>query len=128
MTFTSSVIERQDKPLVASFAPPSAVLCDADHFQRLLDAATELRGLVAQRARQTELDRRVSDEVTQLLKEAGLYRVVQPRRFGGYELGLEALRRLAFEIGQGLHVDRLVLRTERRGVMGARHVSGGSAA
>src|SRR5471032_1381360 len=101
MTFTPSVIERQATPFVTSPAAPFAVVSDDDHFQRLLGAAVELRKLVAQRARQTEIDRRVSVEVTQLLKDAGLYRVVQPRRFGGNELSLEALRRLAFEIGRG---------------------------
>jgi alkylation response protein AidB-like acyl-CoA dehydrogenase len=94
MTFTSSVLERPD-------SLPTALVADNDRFARLLDAASELRVLVAHRARQTEQDRRVSTDVTLLLKEAGLYRVVQPRRFGGYELSLEALRRLAFEIGRG---------------------------
>ncbi|HZZ14059.1 MAG TPA: acyl-CoA dehydrogenase family protein [Paraburkholderia sp.] len=94
MTSTPSVLER---PAASSTADTDG----RDPFERLLDAAVELRTVVAQRARQTEQDRRVSDDVTQMLKDAGLYRVVQPRRFGGYELGLEALRRLAFEIGRG---------------------------
>ena len=89
MTSTFSVLEQQ---------PASP---DLDVFARLLDAAVQLRPRLAKRARQTEQDRRVSADVTNLHKEAGLYRVVQPRRFGGYELSLEALRRLAFEIGQG---------------------------
>ena len=94
MTTTSSVIERQSASL-------GDAASDDDLFARLLDAAVELRPLVAKRARQTEQDRRVSSDVTNLLREGGLYRVVQPRRFGGYELSLEALRRLAFEIGRG---------------------------
>lgn len=94
MTSTPSVLER---PAASPLTVPAA----HDTFERLLDAATELRDVVAKRARQTEQDRRVSSDVTQLLKDAGLYRVVQPRRFGGYELGLEELRRLAFEIGRG---------------------------
>lgn len=95
MTLTSSVLERRA-------APPSVIPADDDsQFARLMNAATELRTVVAQRARQTEVDRRVSAEITQMLKEAGLYRVVQPRRFGGYELSLENLRQLAFEIGRG---------------------------
>ena len=94
MTSPSIVLERPD-------APDNVALADIGPFARLLDAAVELRAVVAARARQTEQDRRVSADVTQLLKDAGLYRVVQPRRFGGYELGLEALRRLSFEIGRG---------------------------
>ena len=94
MTMTSSVIERQS-------ALHGDAASDDTLFARLQEAAVELRPLVAKRARQTEQDRRVSSDVTDLLREAGLYRVVQPRRFGGYELSLEALRRLAFELGQG---------------------------
>ncbi len=94
MSTTLSIIERQSASL-------GDAVSDDPLFARLLDAAAELRPLVAKRARQTEQDRRVSSDVTNLLREAGLYRVVQPRRFGGYELSLEALRRLAFELGQG---------------------------
>ena len=94
MTSTSNILEKQP-------ASHRAAASDPGVFPRLLDVAKQLRPLVAKRARQTEQDRRVSAEVTNLLKEAGLYRVVQPRRFGGYELSLEVLRRLAFELGQG---------------------------
>ena len=94
MTLTSISLER--RPALDPRASR-----DADAFERLLEAAVQLRPLIAERARQTEQDRRVSEEVTNLLKEAGLYRAVQPRRFGGYELSLDALRRLAFELGQG---------------------------
>ncbi|MGF6773988.1 alkylation response protein AidB-like acyl-CoA dehydrogenase [Paraburkholderia sp. GAS199] len=97
MTSVSSILERP----AAVRSVDAADLSGHDLFARLLDAAAQLRVVVAQRARQTELDRRVSADITQQLKDAGLYRVVQPRRFGGYELGLEALRSLAFEIGRG---------------------------
>ncbi|NML42350.1 acyl-CoA dehydrogenase [Ramlibacter sp. G-1-2-2] len=70
-------------------------------FDELLQRARELRPFLRERAQQTERDRRVGSEVSGLLKEAGLYRVVQPRRFGGWEFGLEELRQLAFELGRG---------------------------
>lgn len=70
-------------------------------FDTLLQRATELSQAVRQRATQTERQRRVGAEVSALLKDAGLYRAVQPKRFGGHELPLESLRRLAFEIGRG---------------------------
>ena len=70
-------------------------------FAELMKSAARLRPLIRERAQQTERDRRVSAEVTTLLQEAGLYRAVQPRRFGGYEFSIEELRQLAFEIGQG---------------------------
>lgn len=74
---------------------------DRPEFTTLLQRARELRPLLRERAAQTEKDRRVSDEITNRLKAAGLYRTVQPRRFGGYEFGLEELRQLAFELGRG---------------------------
>ena len=70
-------------------------------LDELLTRAAALSPVIRQRARQTELDRRVSAEVTDMLRDAGLYRVLQPRRFGGYELDIEDLRRLAFEVGRG---------------------------
>lgn len=94
MTPTPEVLDR--RPAAAALAS-----ADASVFDRLLEAATQLRPLVAARARATEQERRVSAAVTHQLKEAGLYRAVQPRRFGGHELSLEELRRLAFEIGRG---------------------------
>ncbi|MGJ7505960.1 acyl-CoA dehydrogenase family protein [Variovorax sp. GT1P44] len=70
-------------------------------LDELLTRAAALAPVVRERARQTERDRRVSAEVTDMLRDAGLYRVLQPRRFGGYELDIEDLRRLAFEVGRG---------------------------
>lgn len=98
MTTTFDVLERSVAPAAVA---DNAAQNDAQTFERLLDAATQLRPLVAARARTTEQERRVSAAVTEQLKEAGLYRAVQPRRFGGHELSLESLRRLAFEIGRG---------------------------
>jgi resorcinol 4-hydroxylase (FADH2) len=71
-----------------------------DAFARLLDAAVQLRPRLPKRVRQIELDRRVSADVTNLLKEVVLNRVAQLRRFGGYKPSLKALRRLAFELGE----------------------------
>lgn len=73
----------------------------AQPFGELLQRAREIAPIVRQRAQQTERDRRVSAEVTHMLQQAGLYRAVQPRRFGGHELSLDELRQLAFEVGQG---------------------------
>jgi resorcinol 4-hydroxylase (FADH2) len=94
MTSLPGVLERID--------PSSKAAREGEtQFERLMQSAIELRAVVAGRARQTEQERRVSAEITQRLTDAGLYRVVQPKRFGGYEMSLEQLRRLAFEIGQG---------------------------
>lgn len=70
-------------------------------LEELLDRARALRPMLAERASQTETDRRVSAEITQIMVDSGLYRLGQPQRFGGYEYGPSALLQLGFEIGRG---------------------------
>jgi 3-hydroxy-9,10-secoandrosta-1,3,5(10)-triene-9,17-dione monooxygenase len=67
----------------------------------LIDRARALRPLLAERAGKTEEDRRVSADVTRMMVEAGLYRIGQPHRFGGYEYGPSVIFKLGFEIGRG---------------------------
>ena len=54
---------------------------------------------IAARAAQTERDRRVSTEAAQALREAGLYRIVQPVEFGGWEFDFDLLSEAIQEIG-----------------------------
>lgn len=82
-------------PMAAAVATPTA------HFSALLAQAEALKPLLRERAPQTERERRVSVEVTDRLRAAGLYRAVQPRRFGGLELSMEELRQLSYTLGQG---------------------------
>jgi alkylation response protein AidB-like acyl-CoA dehydrogenase len=56
-------------------------------LETIYQAAHGLAPLLRERARQTELERRVSAEVTQRALDAGLFRLMQPARFGGYEYG-----------------------------------------
>lgn len=90
-------------PAVLDYPAQAAAAATATRpeFAELLQRAAQLRPLVRERAQQTERERRVSAEITDLLLQAGLYRALQPRRFGGYEFSHEELRQLAFELGQG---------------------------
>ncbi|MEO7404851.1 MAG: acyl-CoA dehydrogenase family protein [Burkholderiales bacterium] len=54
-----------------------------------------------ERAAQTERDRRVSTDVTQMLRDTELFRLMQPARFGGFEYGFSELMTLSMEIGSG---------------------------
>ncbi len=47
-------------------------------LEELLDRARALRPMLAERASQTETDRRVSAEITRIMVESGLYRLGQP--------------------------------------------------
>ena len=52
----------------------------------MMDAARSLAPALRERARQTELDRNVSETTIKELKEAGLFKILQPKRYGGFEL------------------------------------------
>jgi len=67
----------------------------------LVARATALRDELRARAQATENARTVSDEMMQALRAAGLFRILQPRRFGGYELGFADLIGAITEISRG---------------------------
>ena len=53
--------------------------------EELIRRATELQPLLAKNAARTEADRRVPDENIEAIREAGLFRLMVPKRLGGYE-------------------------------------------
>ena len=55
------------------------------------------------RERQEECERigRLPDETSRDFVEAGFYRILQPRRFGGYEFDLPTFTRVAIELARG---------------------------
>lgn len=66
----------------------------ASEDERAVTAATlkararALAGLISAEASQAESDRRLTQPVIDALEEAGLFRLLQPRRLGGHELSL----------------------------------------
>ncbi len=73
---------------------------DAPPLSALVAAATELRPYLRERARQTEIDRRVSDESTEAFRKAGFFKLMQPARYGGYEYGFTAFTDVISELGR----------------------------
>jgi alkylation response protein AidB-like acyl-CoA dehydrogenase len=67
----------------------------------LIERAVALRPMLLDRAAQTERDRCVSADTTAELVRAGLYRICQPRRFGGYGLPPSVMMQVGFEVGRG---------------------------
>src|SRR5580700_11877113 len=65
----------------------------------LVARATEIAPFVRAQAEQTENNRQVSNEVMARLREAGLFKVMRPAIYGGYEHGFDALVRVAAPIG-----------------------------
>ena len=66
-----------------------------------LAAAAALVPRLAERAAQCEALRRVPDETVADLHASGLMRLMQPKRFGGSELGIEALLEVVLELCKG---------------------------
>jgi 3-hydroxy-9,10-secoandrosta-1,3,5(10)-triene-9,17-dione monooxygenase len=55
----------------------------------LLESARQLAPRLVERGARADSDRRLPDETIAEMKAAGLFRVLQPKRWGGYELDLQ---------------------------------------
>jgi 3-hydroxy-9,10-secoandrosta-1,3,5(10)-triene-9,17-dione monooxygenase len=60
----------------------------------------KLRSEIETRALATERAKRVPVETMEALREADVFRTMQPARFGGYEYGPAELARIGFELGR----------------------------
>jgi len=66
----------------------------------LIARAKKLAPAIAARADACEELRRVPDETVRDFEQAGFYRIVQPKRYGGYEMSPRVLFRVAMEIAR----------------------------
>src|ERR1700678_4138320 len=64
-------------------------------------AASDLVPVLRERAQATEAARRVSSETMQDFRQAGIFRLMQPARYGGYEYGFTAFIDVISELGRG---------------------------
>jgi alkylation response protein AidB-like acyl-CoA dehydrogenase len=67
----------------------------------LLARARAIAALARERAQQTETDRRVSDDMIERMRQADLFRVMQPRAYGGFEYGFEVFAQIVAAIASG---------------------------
>lgn len=67
----------------------------------LVGRAAALKPALRARQRETEHARRVPDESVADLRKAELYKVLQPARYGGFELDFWSFARCAAEVGAG---------------------------
>lgn len=67
----------------------------------LLDRATEIADIARQRAEQTEISRRIGDDLITLMRQADLFRVMQPQSYGGFEYGFDVFVRIVATIASG---------------------------
>jgi alkylation response protein AidB-like acyl-CoA dehydrogenase len=67
----------------------------------LVAKAQSLAPVLAERARRSELHRRISDQTDTDFQDTGFYRALHPARYGGMELDYGAQTVFARELGRG---------------------------
>ena len=67
----------------------------------LVEKARAMASTLAMRARDAELNRRISEQTDADFRDAGFYRALQPARYGGIELDYGAQTAFARELGRG---------------------------
>ncbi len=67
----------------------------------LLSRAREIAEFVRARAQQTEADRRIADDVIERMRGLELFRILQPRAFGGFEYGFDVFAQVVAVIAGG---------------------------
>ena len=68
--------------------------------EELIRRATELQPLLARNAAQAETDRRIPEENIEALREAGLFKLMIPRRLGGYETTIKTQLEVSAALGE----------------------------
>src|SRR5215831_43051 len=67
----------------------------------LLARARAIAVLAREQAQQTETDRRVSDDMIERMRQADLFRVMQPRAYGGFEYGFDVFAQIEATLASG---------------------------
>ncbi len=83
--------------IARDFSPDATPVADLPKRAALMAKLQALLPIIRDRAAQTERERTVPRESVDLLREAGLLRIVQPKIFGGYEYDFEILVNLVIE-------------------------------
>ncbi|GGF31795.1 oxidoreductase [Subtercola lobariae] len=78
----------------------SAIATETPTLAELIARADELRPLLRKNGAEGEQQRRVVEESIDALKTAGLFRLLQPKRYGGYESSIRALVDVAASVGE----------------------------
>lgn len=79
---------------------PDPNLRPASHAE-IVATAREVAQRVARHELESDARRSLHPESMAALRDSGLFKVIQPRRIGGYELGLPTLHAAALELGAG---------------------------
>ena len=78
-------------------APPNPNLTP----EEMLRSAGDVRPLLRARQAECEAAGRVPEDVNAELIRRGFYRIIQPRRFGGYEFDIPTFYKVMMEVARG---------------------------
>jgi alkylation response protein AidB-like acyl-CoA dehydrogenase len=67
----------------------------------LMARARAIAELARERAQQTEADRRVGEDMIERMRQADLFRVMQPQAYGGFEYGFDVFFEIVAAIARG---------------------------
>ncbi len=67
----------------------------------LLDRAREIAALARERALKTEAARRVGDDMIERMRQADLFRIMQPQAYGGFEYGFDVFAQVEATLASG---------------------------
>ncbi len=73
---------------------------DVPDATELVARIRELQPLIRQHAAQGEQDRRVAEQSIQALRDAGILKIAQPRRYGGYETSMRTMLDVSAAVGE----------------------------
>jgi alkylation response protein AidB-like acyl-CoA dehydrogenase len=74
---------------------------DKPEVAELLLRAREIAGLARERARETEAARRVGDDIIARMRQADLFRIMQPQAYGGFEYGFDVFAQVEAALASG---------------------------
>ena len=86
---------------MTALVQPRPASADAPTIETMLDAVRQFVPELKRRARDFERERRIPTDVIATLADIGLFRLLQPRRFGGLEYGFADFVRINLELGRG---------------------------
>ena len=94
---TISTLTEQSTAGAEPISPPEPAMT----ARQMLGRAEAMRGLLRERQEAAEVAGNIAPDTNQALVDAGFYRVVQPRRFGGYGFDLPTYVKLVTAIARG---------------------------
>ena len=74
---------------------------DKPEVAELLHRAREIAGIARERARETEAARRVGDDIIARMRQADLFRIMQPQAYGGFEYGFDVFAQVEATLASG---------------------------